>query len=366
MFSNKIKFSAALMVLAISFLYTGQSIAAAYECDKVPWRSRKPIKHSGNAVTFRVENSIWNNAHRKSALQEAVGFWNDTAKGNFTITILQENGSSMASGNGVNEIHMTNSGFAASNILADAPSIWGAPNFNTGKCYFNEVDIRFNTNFTWDNVPEWGDFSGPHNMNLVALHELGHTLAQAHDNTQMATMNESYPSSGQFGSNYQTRPHGADSTLHRALYGAGSTTRDMAASAWTVVPPPGLSFQGRSYNIELIRDDYSTLANGTVTRGENVFFRYSIANLGTVTGDLEVKFYMSNDQTIGNSGDIYLGMAYYTLPGGTNLTGEKYLQIPYSRSGFQYFGYKITQASGESSQDLQNNSVRLFRHHWIN
>jgi len=367
MISKNIRNSTALFILLFSCMFTGQAIAAAYLCPKVPLRSRKPVKWTDNVVTFRVENSIWNNAHRKSALEEAVSFWNDTAKNNFTITILQENGSSMASTNGVNEIYMANNAtFSTPFALAEAPVRWGGSNFLSGRCYFNEADIKFNTAYTWDNVPEWGDFADPINMNLVALHELGHTLGQGHDNTEMATMNELYPAGGHFGSNYQSRPHGADTTLHRALYGTGSSTTDMGASAWTVVPPPGQTFQGQAYNIELIRDDYSTLANGTVTRGENVFFRYSIANLGTATGDLEVKFYMSNDQIIGDSGDIYLGMSYYTLPGGTNLTGEKYLQIPYSRSGLQYFGYKVTQASGESSQDLQNNSVRLFRHHWIN
>lgn len=366
MFSKNIKLSTVLSVFALSFIYSGQGIAAAYMCDKVPWRSRKPVKWSGNAIAYKVENSIWNNVHRKAAIQEAVDRWNNTAKNNFTLTISQASGSSMATSNGVNEIYMSNTGFPTANSLAVTNLEWGAPNLITGRCYFNEADIVFNTNFAWDNVPEWGDFGGPTNMALVAVHELGHALGQDHDNTQMATMNTNYPNSGHFGSNYQSRPHGADTTLHRALYGTGSTTRDMAASAWTVVPPPGQTFQGSSYNIELIRDDYSTLANGTVTRGENVFFRYSIANLGSVTGDLEVKFYMSNDSTIGNAGDVYMGMAYYTLPGGTNLTGEKYLQIPTSRTGFQYFGYKITQASGESSQHVQNNSVRLFRHHWIN
>jgi len=341
-------------------------LAHAYECDKVLFASRKPVLWKNTPITFRVENSIWNDPTRKAALDEAVEYWNKAAENSFVINIFQENGSSMQANNNVNEIYMAPPSEFDPGVLATAPIRWSDPNEISGHCYMKEADIKFNTDFIWDNVPEWGDFSGPVNFGLVAVHEIGHTLAQKHLNTHLATMNESYPAGGQIGSNYESRPHAPELALHRSLYGIGSQTVDVAASAWTIVPPPGQTFTGSAYTLDLIRDDYSTLTNGSVSRGENVFFRYSIENLGTTTKDLEVKMYMSNDSIIGDSGDIYLGMSYYTLPGGTNLTGEKYLQIPTTRTGFQYFGYKVTQATGEPSSVLDNNWIRLYRTYWVN
>lgn len=350
-----------IFILVSTLIFSDTSYGAYLKCDKVPFSSVKPVKWTNNDVTFTVDAAIWNNPTFKAAVADAVDYWNSVSP--MEITLQGDTGSSMSYKNNINEIYF---GPLTGNSIGLARRSWGGPNISSGNCFFDEVDIIF-TNIPgfWDNTPEWGDSDFPRNMGLVAVHELGHALGQEHDDGRMASMNTQYPVGGQIGHTYESRPYGSDSGQLRSVYGIAGQLIDVAASMWTVIPPPTEDFEGSAFTVDILKDDYSTPSDGSLIRGENVFFRYTISNLSSITRDLEVKFYMSDDRIIGDAGDVYLGMSYYTLPHSTDLTGEKYMSIPTSRTGFQYFGYSITSPSGELASKKGNNKVSLYRHYYI-
>lgn len=152
-------------------------------------------------------------------------------------------------GNNINEIYSRNNAWFISQGADDSLALTA----NNAVSVSTEVDFVWNTQYSADwttdkpNAASSGDFS----IGMIALHEFGHGLGFNHENTLIATMNDTYPNGGCISGEYRAHEDDyvgiiterSDASTGKNLLlgkfvenGSGNSTEvwDSATSDWTV------------------------------------------------------------------------------------------------------------------------------------
>jgi hypothetical protein len=340
-------FRKAVLLIALSPIYAAVS-ADAYQ---YIWDCRGPVVWSSPDVTFEPSlvsfpvGSAWHSS--VNAMQQG---WSNFAPGTRYRIHHQWSGSANWSPNdNRNSIVMAapadwiwGGALAVALMRRSACNIWPF-----ARAQLREADIVFSPHFVWENAikPVPPHPNGPFNSTLVGLHEHGHGLGLAHEDTVLATMNSFYPSGGVIGGNNDVHPHADDVLGNRVGYGTATTARDVAASTFrrtgsgtsNVIPAPSATH-----------------------RNAPLSFQFTVANRGTVNqSSVLVRFYLSPDRNITTS-DFLLGSATLSLNQGVTATLTANVWIPSNApTGNRFLGWFVDPLNTIPEANESNNSVAL-------
>lgn len=296
----------------------------------------------GQATMFIDDVTFPPGSQEDLRLQNAMAEWNAVEGSSFQFLVGRDTDGVQAQTNGVTEIHFAPITSSSTLAITFSRSIG---------CQKIEADITFDSERTWSTSPvDYDNPSGsPFNLELVALHELGHALGLDHENTRLGIMDSLYPSGGSLGHEKQITPYADDRQGVRSFYPASTVETDLAGSAFK---RKGASDSGSSGLVET--PDF--FQAGTVASVE-----YTVTNLGTTEENFNVGFYLSTNDEI-SIFDTELLLQGFTLPPGATVTLTAFPTIPVTTTpGLYWLGFFVDPDNFVIEENESNNSQEIPR-----
>ena len=359
-------------LIAFILIFTNSQASEFITCDAKFWGLKYDtnIKQrwiSNQSTLYINTNSFKKNGVYDSSIRRMAQEWSNVKGSKFKFNIAYSNKTSISNYNTTSDVYATKS--LPSNILGRMvpfytciPSFWDwdSWSFKKAEGALLGTDIMLNANVPWSTVNNSNILdSDDNNLDLVLLHEMGHSFGLDHNNKTMATMNEKYPNAGPVGLLNRIIPHADDRNGLRILYGDGKKTRHVAAS----------KFQQEKGNPKAVV--YNTIlnpnnSNESITelkKGKDYLIQYTIENYSTQKERVIVTFYLSPSKFFMlDNNKVKLDKIYMALsPGSVTLNNR--VTIPnYTRleSNKEYFVvYSVKLESGEDTESALDSSVTL-------
>ncbi len=286
------------------------------------------------STTSMPPGSSWD-----TALQNMMYEWNAVPRSRFNFYVGRDTDGRHSKSNGRNEVYFTSID-GRGGTLAVTYTRWSFCFFSSS---IQETDIAFDSGESWyTGAPSYT--SSSRSFRLVALHEFGHALGLGHEDRSLETMNSFYPNGGPIGRFRSAAPHADSRQGVRYLYPqSGSSVRDLAACNYkrTGSGTTGLNIQ-------------PTIAY----RGRSVNLQYTFENLGTVTSNFNIGFYLSTNDYI-STYDRLLGTNYGAwASAGYTGTFNRSLYIPTSVTpGTYYIGVLLDRSGTVAETNESNNNL---------
>lgn len=326
------------VIVFLTFLITSSASAYSYRTvnnKKLIWKDKKATMYI-STKSF-PSGSVWD-----KKLQNAMWHWNNIKNCKFKFYYGRDTDGKHSYKNGKNEIYMDNS------ISGNTLAVTGVR--RSGR-YIKETDIGFN-DVAWNTgLLDYSYLDSPFSFEGAALHELGHAIGLEHEDHCLATMNSQYPAGGTLGQYKEWDPLADDRQGARYLYPGSSSSnysieRDIAASVFRVdTNSPG--------------EACLVSCTSQVQRGKSTNVMFTFSNLGDITQDFKVGFYLSRDATI-NINDTYLGWSGYWGTAGYTGTYSRSVTIPsWVSTGEYYLGVVVDYRNGISEDNEYNNAVAM-------
>lgn len=317
---------------------TTPSVAYSYyKCagNKITWSSRS-AQIRGDATSFAPGSTYG------TALTDAISQWNDNpSRFQFSVTLGD---TSVGLFNLQNEVWGTDSEY----WLDGAPAIC----YHWNHCAnLAEADILFDSERDWTTsrtATRLHAYGGSErSFQTTALHELGHALGLAHENTTYNMMGSDQRSLNANGAkvNHYVGEDACNGAVF--LYDLDSTEReDVSVTHWKYKGKSGeysSHMRGKIYKTD---ETATTRRSGTsddpvyeVTMGHSVLLELTYENSGANTQSVKVNYYLSGDKEI-KTADTQLDTRTIGLGRNTAYTYRQTLVIPtgLTRGNTYYLG----------------------------
>jgi hypothetical protein len=297
--------------------------------------SGTPMNFGGGNMTFNLANNI--TAANKTAIR--TGFDRLTVYSNSSITTNDNGDNGFSSGNSQNEIFMDSS----------VPGAHCWYSYSVNNCTVVEADIVFG-NLTWHAPEDSGHLPYADSGRSIigaAVHEGGHCIGIAHENTTYNMMGADY---SHVTRNGLVSYYGPGADLSNALinrWGAG-TQRDVGA---TVMRYDGVSGEYSTHKFGILKDSSGTELEivGSfdrqpayrATAGETITMQVTLENNGaTGTETPRLGIYLSSNNVISPS-DIQLTSLGTSLSRNNVVETEIEVSLPIDTSGTYFLGAYI-------------------------
>lgn len=334
-----------IVIVLIAFLWSSLAHSFSY----VPCKGRPQHYKGGVANMYISTSSFPAGSVADSRLQRAMWHWNNVRGSSFKFQFGRDTDGLHRLGNGYNEIYLDN----------DLPGNFVAATRLRYQCYWAfgwrygilETDIEFNLQSWNTDSINYDSPVSPDSFEGVALHELGHALGLGHENRTLATMNERTPNGGPIGHAKVWDVLPDDRNGVRFLYPDSQSEIDIAGSA----------FVNRSWGS-------ARVVNGSrsANRGDSVTVEYTVLNLGTISLNYNVGFYLSTNDYI-TSYDRLLGTTAVNAPAGSASTLTRTVNIPTNVTpGNYWIGFVVDYDSRISERSESNNTMEVPRRISIN
>lgn len=307
-----------------------------------------PVVLTGDPTTQISTVSFPVGSISRQDLDNVISHWNNMQGMTLEFDPIVNFSGSYAFDNGKNEVVFQNiSGLGLTTIQLDSCFWW----FESQ--HIQEFDIEIDAGTSWlFGAPPENTNDGNNSLRYTIVHELGHALGLLHTNDSpvASVMKQSFKGQSWSGGGAFSRlhPFGDDSFTSRFLYPHSNSHRDIATSAFEVIPSSGNATE--------------TMANTTitVTAGGNFTARGSFSNLGNATENFEIIYVLSTNDIISTL-DTVVASGTGTAPAGSFHTFSWTASVPSSLPAGTYSLGLILDPNNTISEQLEGNNVTLLR-----
>jgi len=320
-----------VLLLAVGMLFIAPGSGPAYE-----YLEEFPLTWADSSVSFGLVVSSLPESSMAPRVDDALAGWNEIGGADLDLSRFT------SSCDPDDHYDLTPCIAMGEGILGD--DVLGVTMVTWQQGEILDADIWLNGDLEWTDQNDLYMEAEPVNLQMVMMHELGHSIGLGHENDIVAVMNAYYPNGGQVGPDFDVIPLPDDRAGARSLYPAGDQETDLGASNYYRTGPD--------------TSDYFRPV-GSADPGSEVSFTYTVHNLGTTDQeDFSVAFYLSDDQAIDTS-DRKIGEATgLSVDSGSSLTRSVDLLIPETIAiGTYYFGFIVDSGDTIEENNEDNNAL---------